>query len=431
MNPRLRLSFVIFMLISLAGCGDDYGAADAARPPDATADATLDAQRPIPDGGPEVDEHWGEREGCRFGPGAQPEDTLGDLTALRASITHVIVVMQENHSFDNMFGTIGHGMDGIPADYTNLDVDRMPVSPFHLTTPCPDDIGHQWIEMHLGWNEGAMDGWARINGAGALGYYTDEDHPFYSWMLTTFATSDRYFASVLSGTYPNRDYLYCGTSDGVYATGGGYPDVPTVFDQLDAAHVAWAEYNASTVEVLSGTLGWPLDHPGVRTYDQFLPDLAAGTLPPMSFVDLEPHDEHPPGSIHDGEADVHDLIAQAFRSPLWPHLAIVFTYDEGGGFFDHVPPPTACLADPSQSDFDRLGVRVPVALISPYARAGHVSHQTHSHTSVLRLIQAVFDLPALTGRDANSDALLDMFDFDSASFATPPESVPDAAPRGC
>jgi phospholipase C len=345
----------------------------------------------------------------------------------------VIIVVQENRSFDHMFGTLGHGTEGIPAGYTNPR-SGAPVAPFHLSTPCIHDVGHQWVEMHAGWHNGAMDGWAGINGPDALGYYEDADHPFYSWMLTTFATSDRYFCSVLSGTYPNRDYLYLGTSAGVHSTGlAAYPPAgtPTLFDQLDGAHVAWAEYNASTTEVLSGTLGWPLDHVGVHLYSEFLPALDAGTIPPVTFVDLEPHDEHPPGSIHDGERDVRDVITHAMASPLWPHLAIFYTYDEGGGFFDHVPPPTACLADPTQTDFDRLGVRVPVGVVSPYARAGYVSHEVHSHSSILRFVQALFDLPALTGRDANSDAMLDMFDFAAGAFVTPPATVPDAAPPGC
>ena len=426
-----RCAWSLAWLVTVA-CSNASPAQDAAVEPDGldSSDAGADAFAGFQDGGPGVDPHWGERQGCLFSAGAQPEDTLGDVRPLRASITHVIILVQENRSFDHMFGRLGHDTEGFPADYTCAR-GGVPIAPFHLTTACAPDIGHQWIEMHVGWNRGAMNGWAGINGPGALGYYEDADHPFYSWMLTTFATSDRYFASVLSGTYPNRDYLYAGTSDGVSSTGGGYPDVPTVFDQLDAAHVAWAEYNASTTEVLSGTLGWTLDHVGVRLYADFLPELDRGVIPPVSFVDLEPQDEHPPGSIHDGERGVREVMTHAMGSPLWPHLAIFYTYDEGGGFFDHVPPPSACLAAPSERAFDRLGVRVPVAVVSPYARPGFVSHDTHSHTSILRFVQALFDLPALTGRDANSDAMLDLFDFSAPAFVPPPAAVPDPAPSGC
>ncbi len=396
-------------------------------------DVGNDAWTGFPDGGPGVDPHWGERQDCFFQAGAMPADSLGSLAAMRSAITNVIVIVQENRSLDHMYGMTGHGIEGIPAGYTVPDRMGNPVAPFHETTACPADIGHQFTEIHTEWAAGAMDGFVRADGMGAMGYYLDADHPFYTWMLTTFATSDRYFCSVLTGTYPNRSYLYMGTSDGVLSTGLSYPDpsLPTIFSQMDAHHVGWAEYNASTSEVLSGTFGWHLDHAGVHLYSEFLPALDAGTLPPVSFVDLEPNDEHPPGSIHAGERGVREVIAHAFQSPLWPHLAIFFTYDEGGGFFDHVAPPTACLAAPSEHLFDHLGIRVPVAVVSPYARAGFVSHDTHSHTSILRFLEALFDLPAMTGRDANSDAMLDFFDFDAAPFMTAPTTVPDAAADGC
>jgi phospholipase C len=408
--------------------GGDVGTDSGPPPVDANVDAFAYA-----DGGPGVDPHWGERLGCAFSAGAMPADTLGDLTAARSSIQNVIVIMQENRSVDHMFGMTGHGIEGIPAGWTVPDRMGAPVAPFHETTACPADIPHQWNQIHGEWNMGAMDGFVRQDGVGAMGYFTDDDHPFYTWMITTFATSDRYFCSVLSGTYPNRDYLYGGTSQGIMSTLAMYPTGPLVFDQLDAAHVPWAEYNASTVETFSGSLGWPVTHAGVHLYSEFLPALDGGTLPPVSFVDLDPNDEHPPNSIHDGEIAVREIMMHAMASPQWAHMAIFFTYDENGGFLDHVPPPTACLADPTQTAFDHLGMRVPVAVVSPYARAGFVSHDVHSHTSILRFIQAIFDLPALTGRDANSDAMLDMFDFASAPFATPPAaaSVPAAAPPGC
>jgi phospholipase C len=435
MSPRSHLA--LMLCLALAACDSPPPPVDAA-----ADDAGMDAGSPdvgndawagFPDGGPGVDPHWGERQDCFFAAGAMPADTLGDLAAARAAITHVIVIVQENRSVDHMYGMTGHGIEGIPAGFTVPDRMGNPVAPFHETTACTPDIGHQWLEIHTEWDNGMMDGFVRADGMGSMGYFTDADHPFYTWMLTTFATSDRYFSSVLSGTYPNRAYLYMGTSDGVHCTGCGYPDpsLPTIFTQLDDASIGWAEYNASTTEVLSGTFGWHLDHPGVHVYSELLPALDAGTLPPVSFVDLEPDDEHPPGSIHAGEIGVREVITHAFASPLWPHLAILFTYDENGGFFDHVPPPTACLASPSERDFNRLGLRVPVAIVSPYARAGFVSHDTHSHTSMLRFLQAIYDLPALTGRDANSDAMLDMFDFDAAAFMTPPAAVPDAAAAGC
>jgi phospholipase C len=170
----------------------------------------------------------------------------------------------------------------------------------------------------------------------------------------------------------------------------------------------------------------------VHAYDELAPILAASTadtdLPAVVFVDLEPADEHPDnGDIRAGEVGVHDLMMQIFASPAWAHTAVFVTYDEGGGYFDHVPPPSACVAAPTEAMFDRLGIRVPVAVVSPYSRAGYNSTLTHAHTSILRFIETVNDLPALTARDANADAMLDMFDFSSPHFATV-TGVVDAMP---
>lgn len=444
---HVRRVIALSLLASLAGCdpgqpadaGLDAAAeaadaptsvdaprADAARSPD----GGLDAGPPLDAGPAPVDDPFApDRVACRFSAGARVADTLPDVTAARTAITHVVVIMQENRSFDHMFGTLGHGTDGIPADYTCTDAMGNVLSPHHESPTCGPDVPHNWNAMHTGWNWGAMDGWARSGGVNAMGYLTDEDHPFYSWLATTFALSDTYFASVIGPTHPNRAYLYGGTSNGIRESYAGYPDGPFVFDALEAIGVEWAEFNASPIEAFSGTL--PRTFRNIRSYDEFLPALADGSLPPVSFVDLEPNDEHPPGSVHDGENAMHPLIEAAFASPLWPHLAIFFTYDEGGGYFDHVPPPPACLASPSEAAFDFLGPRVPLIVVSPYARAGFVSHRVHSHTSILRFIEALHDLPAITDRDANSDALLDLFDFESPPFATPPDAIPAPGARDC
>ena len=116
--------------------------------------------------------------------------------------------------------------------------------------------------------------------------------------------------------------------------------------------------------------------------------------------------------------------------PEWQRLAIVWTYDEGGGFFDHVPPPTGCLPLPSKSAYTQMGPRVPMGVISPWARRNYVSHVAHDHTAITRLIEALFDLPALTARDANSDALLDMFDFSCGRDLSVPPS-PSPGTGGC
>jgi phospholipase C len=159
----------------------------------------------------------------------------------------------------------------------------------------------------------------------------------------------------------------------------------------------------------------------------------------MSFVDPDTihensdgNDEHPPADIQIGQKFVSDLTHAVMSSPQWAHVALFITWDEHGGFYDHVPPPPACIPDTKdpilaasgnntiQAKFDRYGVRVPLLVVSPYAKKGYASHATYDHTSVLRFIEAKFKVPALTARDANADALFDMFDFKNPPNVTPP-----------
>ena len=165
-------------------------------------------------------------------------------------------------------------------------------------------------------------------------------------------------------------------------------------------------------------------------------DAAAGTLPQVSFVDpifiaqaTVENDEHPPADVQVGQSFVAQVVNALLASPQWDHAALFLTYDEHGGFYDHVPPPPACVPDaiPPMLEsgdvpgaFDRYGIRVPAVVVSPYARPHYVSHRVYDHTSILRFIETRFDLPALTRRDANADPMLRMFKFRQPAFATPP-----------
>jgi phospholipase C len=302
--------------------------------------------------------------------------------------------------------------------------------------------------MLTAWDMGAMDGFARANSTtyqsnAALGYYTDADHPFYTWLLTTFATSDHFFSSVLDATGPNRRVLWDGTNRDVWSSSPSpstFPPRPSIFASLEDAHVRWGDY-ANGTNTLEGVYGQLLGRvPNVYQYSDFvaqaMPD-DPSMLPSVIFIDAG-SDEHPTANIHNGERFIHDFFTLLFAHPrIWAHSAVLFTYDEGGGFFDHMAPPAACIPTTNSYDsaYDRLGVRVPLYVVSPYARPHFVSHRTHSHGSALRFLEMLFDLPALTKRDANADALLDLFDFGCPSFATPPAMVPAAAsgtcPSGC
>ncbi len=380
-----------------------------------------------------------QRKSCTFQAGAKVSDTLCVSDEQRAAIpiTHVVVVMQENRSFDHYYGQLSKqgqpDAEGPPSAFTNPDTSGDPVSPYHLTDSClPEDPPHQWTDMHAGWDMGRMDGFVKsaasivTDGHFVMGYYDQSDMPFYYWLVNTFAISDRYFSSALGGTWANRDYLYAGTSGGVMSTGQATFTGRTVFDALDAAGVGWGSYSDGNPR--QDCLGWTPSHVGVYTFGDFISQLGDGSLPPVAFVDPGPlQDEHPTGNIHLGEAWAQQIFRAAVASPLWPKLAIVYTYDESGGLADHVVPPPACIPSPDQADFYNLGMRVPMILISPWAKPHYVSHVVHDHTSALRLIELVNNLGALTARDANADALLDLFDFSQQSLPNPTGAPEPAA----
>lgn len=423
-------------------------AGDGATQRDAGADAPSDA---CGAGAPLVDEllAWtlaANRRACAYGAGARVSETLGVTREVRARvpIDHVVILMQENRSFDHYFGTMRGDVDGIPDGYSNPDLAGVATRPSPLDTTCAaPEPPHQWEAMHTGWNGGRMDGFIRagaVNSTPAsvvLGYYTERDLPFYHWLYRTFAMSDRFFGSVLSGTWANRNFLYTGSSYGVRDTDERtIPTAPTIFDALDRAGVAWTVYTDGPVR--QDCLGWTLSHRGVRPSADFFTALRAGTLAPVVFLDAaDAVDEHPVSDVQRGEGWMRQILLDAMASPLWTRLAILLNYDESGGYFDHVPPPEACSPDPGgtggydATDLDRLGLRVPFVLVSPWARPGYVSHEPHDHTSMLRFVEALFDIPALTARDANASALLDLFDFSCPRLLRIDGAIPASGAGGC
>ncbi len=422
--------------------GDDATQRDAG--PDAPSDA-CGASAPL------VDEllAWtlaANRRACAYGAGARVSETLGVTREVRerVPIDHVVILMQENRSFDHYFGTMRGDVDGIPDGYSNPDLAGVATRPSPLNTTCAaPEPPHQWEAMHTGWNGGRMDGFIRagaVNSTPAsvvLGYYTERDLPFYHWLYRTFAMSDRFFGSVLSGTWANRNFLYTGSSYGVRDTDERtIPTAPTIFDALDRAGVAWTVYTDGPVR--QDCLGWTLSHRGVRPSADFFTALRAGTLAPVVFLDAaDAVDEHPVSDVQRGEGWMRQILLDAMASPLWTRLAILLNYDESGGYFDHVPPPEACSPDPGgtggydATDLDRLGLRVPFVLVSPWARPGYVSHEPHDHTSMLRFVEALFDIPALTARDANASALLDLFDFSCPRLLRIDGAIPASGVGGC
>jgi phospholipase C len=374
--------------------------------------------------------------------------------------------MQENRSFDHYFGMLPQyrqskgipgTVDGTPANASNpgFDDPTQLVVPYHLSTECHENLSPSWNETHVDYNRNQpnggpamMDGFvfnaakfARnnagfdIDGKRAMGYYTEVDIPYYYELASQFAISDRYFCSSPAATLSNRLFLLAAS-----AFGRVYPSIPTptqykaktIFDLLQDAGVSWKIYRNGDFTYYSWFTGSNMNMANVVDAETFFTDLDAGTLPAVAMIESGPDtglDEHPKNNIQSGSHYISRFVDALMASTSWKTSAFMLTYDEGGGFFDHVEPPTAVKPDDIEpivnpgdipGSFDRYGFRVPFILVSPWARKNYVSHTVADHTSILKLIETRFNLPSLTARDAGAHDLQDMFDFSAMSFETPP-----------
>jgi phospholipase C len=393
------------------------------------------------------------RAACGFAAGARPRDTLDPGVPLGEGIPidHFVVVMQENRSFDHYFQKLPEfgqpGAEVAPPTFENSDPSEEGeiVHPFLLTDPCVADVPHNWVAVHHQINDGKMSGFlsaANPGGRRALGYYDQQTLPYYYALASTFAIGDRYFAAVPGPTFPNRMFALAASSFGHAANTAPPPqdEEHTLFHQLEEKGLSWVIYSqARTFEEQMFPRLHAEKGEHFRPIAEFFDDAAHGVLPFFAWVESTyggptATDEHAPGDVQVGQAFVAHVVDGFARSPTWSRSLLVLTYDEHGGFFDHVPPPAACPPDENRpriagisaaAHFDHLGVRVPLIMVSPFARAHYVSHRTYSHTSVLRLVQARADLPALTRRDANDEPPYDLLDFVHPPFREPPK-LPDA-----
>jgi phospholipase C len=472
---------------SAASCSDGK-APEHAGPVDAGDDA--DPRPPTP---PEWDRSVvrpdeatasAERTACHFDRGALADETLGTSIPVGKDIPidTIVVLMMENRSFDHYFSRFGRyaGRTDIEVAADDATNPETPVgsidagddggdagSPLHARRRgdmlCFSDTDHSWAASHTQYDDGSMDGfWATNdtpgdplrNGDRALWWYDEQEIPFYYALAKSFALGDHYHCALLAETWPNRAYLVAATSFGHVAmgfpdlTGCSYPACDAVvLDELDKRHVDFMLYTAggppATTIVVGPTIGTRWGRSVIGTIEDFEAAAAAGTLPPVAFVDpdyrtegsADSEDEHPPGDIQVGQKFSARVVNAVMHSPQWNRAALFLTYDEHGGIYDHVPPPPACKPDshapmgmdgtPAPGAFDRLGFRVPFMVISPYAKRGYVSHDVLSHTSITRFIEARFRVPALTARDANSMIPIDSFDFGAPPKLDLP-SLPEA-----
>ena len=405
-------------------------------------------------------------------PGSLPYPSLPAGAATGAMpFEHIVVVMMENHSFDNYFGMLP--VRGQPAaDGFSFDASGTPTNsnPYqdgyayvqHATSMCqPVDISQSWDSTHEEIDNGKMDGFANVD-TGQMLYWDQADIPFYYSLANTFTLANRWFCSAPCQTYPNRRFLMAGTAYGLVSTTTSsitdYPPNGTIFDLLSKYGVSWTDYYSDLPQaaiIFDTMLKYPSN---IQPVAKFFADCAAGTLPSVSFVDPEfgvagdvaspladvpipgvpalgnqiatqSGDEENPADITIGENFMSSIVNAVLKSPAWPNTLLVWTYDEHGGYYDHVPPAAALEPDSIQpvlaagdypGAYNLYGVRVPAVVVSPYSRAHAVTDVVHDHTSVLATIEAQWNLPALTYRDANAATVADFLDPTTPTFLTPP-----------
>jgi len=414
--------------------------------------------------------------------------TAKECTSL-SEIDHVVIFINENRSFDSYFGTYS-GVRGFSDPKAPLltDGSGKPIFyqpfpgtegeayggyllPFHFDTTqngeCVCDISHEWKALHECWNGGELDKFLDVHlqtnpkfGHNTMGYYTKQDLPFFHALAENFTLCDRYYCSVLGPTDPNRLYSMSATID-LNATGG--PSLQTQVskraeyygkftwrtypEQLQSAGISWKVYSTPDGDEGDGVLHY------FKAYEEnaelkekaFTPsfpadfklDCETGQLPQVSWILASLTDsEHPPAPVTSGEAVLAEALdALTANKSVWEKSVLFFTYDENGGFFDHVPPPTpppGTKGEELKNDSELaggfkgpigLGFRVPMLVISPFSRGGLVCKKTFDHTSTLRFLERRFgpEVPNLSrwrrGHTGDMTAAL--------NFAVPPDaSVP-------
>lgn len=364
-------------------------------------------------------------------PQVQPEPTT--------PIEHIIVLMQENHTFDNYFGAYP-GADGFPEGVC-VPVNPFDpkvtdcVEPFHIGDLPIENLDHSRSTFRLQYNEGRMDGFIHAlnlrnqDGRLAVGYYDDRDLPFYWNLADEYVLFDQFFSSASAGSFLNHVYWVTaqpGKGEDK-ATSEGLGNIPTIFDRLDERGISWKFYiqkydpNVTYRSLVEGSPRPPqvewvpllnmdryIDDPVLFSHivdmNQYYDDLKAGSLPAVSYVKVIGSSEHPPGSLQAGQRAARAMIHALMQSVHWGTSAFLVTYDDWGGWYDHVPPP--------QVDEYGYGFRVPTLLVSPYAKRGYIDSMVLDYTSILRFIEDNWDLEPLSVRDTKANSIISAFDFE-------------------
>ena len=372
-------------------------------------------------------------------------------------IQHVVIIMQENRSFDNYFGTYP-GADGFSPNFcmpvNPNDTSLGCVKPFLSTNPVTSpDMPHTLVSSRMAYDGGKMDGFfaavktfsKRGNATNSMEYYDNRTLPNLWNYAAHFVLADHFFSSVLSYSQPNHWYMVAGQSPAVSlnesasqeekqcVTKGSvdlssctYIDqaqtIQTILDMMTNSGVTWKYYDSPVTGTLARAVlnGGAFDYWNVlkaknSTYSpaynanfvsrgEIFSDIQDKTLPQVSWViPSSPISDHPPANITLGEYWVTDVVNAVMESQYWQNTVIIILWDDYGGFFDTVAPPSI--------DTYGLGFRCPALIVSAYARAGYIDHTFYSFESTLKFIEWRFGLHSLNSRDASANNLLNAFDF--------------------
>ena len=364
-------------------------------------------------------------------------------------IKHFVVLMQENHTFDNYFGTYP-GADGVPAG-TKMPVDPNDLSlgyvePWHIGESTITDLSHSSSTFKEQFNDGEMNGFVsalnRRNQEGriAMGYYDGRDIPYYWNLADRYVLFDRFFSSATDGSFANHMYWVAGvppSAERGQALADSLAGVPTIFDRLEEKGISWKFYvqnydptityrNLEVAGNRASQVVWVpllnfdrfLDDPELASHivdlSEYYVDLDQGNLPAVAYIIPSGASEHPPQNPSSGQRFVKTLIQELMRSSAWNTSAFLLVYDDWGGWYDHVAPP--------QVDEFGYGPRVPGLLVSPYAREGFIDSSELDFTSILKFIQENWGLEPLAERDAQARNFLTAFDFNQTPRS--PEFLP-------
>ena len=377
------------------------------------------------------------------------------------------------------------------------------VTSYPLITECLETPNPSWNAAHQEWNlhdpvsgkpllngyvfasaqKGRNANFFDTDGIRAMGYYDDSSLNYYYYMASQFATSDRWFSPVMTRTSPNREYLVSGTSQGyVYPVGTNSNDknlltATPIFEELQNAGISWkiyvdTDYSSCSTDPTPQCLltlsylanfEWgatiPTDYPNnIATITEYLSDVQNGTLPQVALIEpasAASLDEHPSDTdqytvnIQAGANFVSTLINPLMSSSSWKDSVFILTYDEAGGFYDHVPAQKAVAPDSFLSpvdlnsgdvctkttgptcDFTYTGFRIPLIVVSPYAQKHFVDHTVADYTAILKLIETRFNLAPLTARDAAQPDMTEFFDFNFPPWLTPPSPPVQSQSGAC